>query len=76
MEKTMQSSVKYLKKKSSRPFPKLMHSNCGKIVYFSGSGIGILLYNSTYKSLEWDFSDAWDMDVFFDFEGSITLSND
>ena len=71
----MKATVTNMEKKTI-PFPKLMQSNRGKIVFFSGPCVGILLHNAQSPNLVWNFSDDWNMDAFFDFEGSITLSND
>ena len=55
-------------------YPKLMASKSGVIVLFSKHGCGTIISSGEhYECGRW--RDDWLMDVFNDFDGSITLSN-
>ena len=61
--------------KKEIPFPKLMCSTHGKIVYFKSPKEGVLLYDPNNTKTKWDYSEIWAPEKFVDFEGTITLSN-
>ena len=52
-----------------KPFPKLMISKMGTIVFFSKYDEGICIKRGKYLT-------TWDMSYFTDFTGSVTISND
>lgn len=62
-----------------KPFPKLMISKSGRIVYFISTGKGLQLNyhkDSTYEENRvpnWD--DCWDMRNFTDYNEPITIQN-
>ena len=55
-------------------YPKLMHSDKGRIVLFTERGVGVLL-NETGFDEAGHHSDEWSMSNFKDYDGSITLQN-
>lgn len=59
------------------PFPKLMQSlSSHAIVFFWESGKGTVLSSIYHKYLIGNYNEAWQMEHFVDFKGSITLEND
>ena len=73
----MNVQVKGLTPKSDKPFPKLMSTKNGYVVFFVEDGKGLCLaIPSGFQDKIGDFDEAWNMAGFTDFEGSITLSND
>lgn len=66
----------------SRPFPKLMIAtkptieDCGIIVFFTEERKGVVVYTpNEYRKIGYA-SDSFIPEVFSDFHGTITLSND
>ena len=63
--------------KKSKPFPKLMSTQSGYIVFFSKSRCGMCLHKPTNSiDVIGEYYTEYSMADFTDFEGSITLSND
>jgi hypothetical protein len=77
----MKAIVKKSTARAARPFPKLMISTKNTIVFMlEESGKGIALTKNGRTPIG-DFAgftskDNWSMELFKDFEGTITLSND
>ena len=58
-------------------YPKLMKSTVSDlVVLFNEYGSGTVVVADAFSSLGAHEDTYWDMDVFEDFHGSITLSND
>ena len=80
----MKSTITKPPVKSSRPFPKLMIDVDGDIFYMlqenaekPGRGVGILIHAVEYSGTRTGiYNDRWELHLFQDFEGEITLSND
>ena len=63
--------------KTSKPFPKLMSTKSGYIVFFSKHRCGMCLQRPTNSiDVIGEYYTEYNMDGFTDFEGSIKLSND
>jgi len=67
--------------KDIKPYPKLMISSSGTIVLFTEKSTGFLISGTSekyiYSKIEiGSFSSTWIDNVFVDYEGSVTLSND
>lgn len=60
--------------KEEKPFPKLMISTSGTIVFFEKSKIGMVVYGSVYSKIA-EYSEDWGMGLFKDYEGDVCLSN-
>lgn len=63
------------KNTTQKPFPKLMISDDGRVVYFQKPKTGVLIYEPNVTELQWDYDNSWIMECFDDFEGTIILSN-
>lgn len=61
---------------TTTPFPKLMITDDGMIVYFKQDSYGQVIHQGKGLWEEGCISGGWDMDSFHDFPGSVTLSND
>lgn len=80
----MKSTITNPPVKSSRPYPKLMIDVDGDIFYMlhenaekPGRGVGILIHTVEYSGTRTGiYNDRWELQLFQDFEGEITLSND
>jgi len=80
----MKSTITKPTPKSSRPFPKLMIDVDGDIFYMlrenaekPGKGVGILIHTAEYSNTRTGiYGDRWELHLFQDFEGEVTLSND
>jgi hypothetical protein len=84
----MKSTITKPHAKSSRPFPKLMIDVDGDIFYMLqentenprdpmlGTGSGVLIHTNCMNTRTGIYSTSWDLQLFQDFEGEITLSND
>lgn len=60
-----------------KPFPKLMCTSDGYVVFFLQKNEGICLQKAASSCDKvGNYSEGWNMDGFTDFNGSITLSND
>jgi predicted transcriptional regulator len=74
----MRVIVKNTKAESlEKPFPKMMETDDGLLVYFTEPKEGSVIQDNARKS--WSYgqeSDLWDMDYFTDFEGVVELRND
>jgi hypothetical protein len=63
--------------KQEKPFPKLMVTNEGKVVLFSENKKGMVINAiESHGEINGECYHCWDMSMFTDFEGSVTLSND
>lgn len=78
----MKSTITNPTSKSSRPFPKLMIDVDGDIFYMlqenagkPGRGVGILIHAVSAGTRTGIYCETWDLEMFEDFEGEITLSN-
>ena len=62
----------------SKPlFPRLMKSKQGSVILFINYGSGTVLYASKEGPNSFgEFSNSWNMSLFSDYHGVITLSND
>jgi len=72
-------NVQVNKPKQDKPFPKLMISKFGSVVFFRRPTYGFLLAICKDDNQEQELAqnpEGWIMEHFTDFEGSITLSND
>lgn len=58
-----------------KPFPKLMISKDGSIIFFQRESLGICLQASN-NSFFSEVSHIWDMELFQDFDGKVELEND
>lgn len=72
----MKVEVKETGKKKEKDFPKLMANEEGTVVLFTSSGKGICLVAKYEDEYVGEYSIKWNKNIFTDFEGSITLSND
>jgi hypothetical protein len=79
----MKSTITNPPTKSYRPFPKLMIDVDGDIFYMlqesdgrPGRGSGVLIHANSMNTRTGIYSSSWDLQLFQDFEGAITLSND
>jgi hypothetical protein len=77
----MKSTITNPTPKSPRPFPKLMIDVDGDIFYmFQGNagseeGSGVLIHTNCMNTKTGIYSADWDLQLFQDFEGEVTLSN-
>jgi hypothetical protein len=60
--------------KDSKPYPKLMFSQYGQVVLMHTHECGTLVNGE--RSEIGCHSESWDMGIFRDFDGSITLQNE
>ena len=63
------------------PFPKLMHWNIGGVtitvvLMYDEGGEGVVVYAKDDMNYIGEYSADWNMQVFEDFYGTLTLSND
>jgi predicted transcriptional regulator len=61
----------------AKPFPKMMETDDGLLVYFTEPDKGHVIQDNTRRS--WSYgqkSEKWSMCNFTDFEGVVELSND
>ena len=66
-----------VKTQEIKPFPKLMKEKDGAIYYFTTEGVGVPFNDSDYKGeLTHTQLKSWEMDLFTDYNGPITLQND
>ena len=73
----MKTKVIYNDEKKEKPFPKLMITDGGTLVYFKSPCVGQCLANNAGgDSSSGDISYSWLMGTFKDFNGKITLEND
>lgn len=74
----MKITVNEALQSARKPFPKLMRAKvAGEIVLFFGSGFGVRLWIKENDSRKIGYSSScWDMDIFEDFHGSLTIEND
>ena len=60
-----------VKTQEEKPFPKLMISDSGIIVYFTSNRCGIALNDELLT----DYSEEWNMQFFTDYNEPVTLQN-
>lgn len=61
------------------PFPKLMYLDIGGVmatVMYDETGKGVVVYTKDDRNYIGEYSIDWDVKVFKDFHGTLTLSND
>jgi hypothetical protein len=69
-------NVEFNQNKKQKSFPKLMISNDGQIVLFIIQSIGTVVYSNSNNCKVGYYSNAWNMDIYNDFDGEITLKNE
>lgn len=52
---------------------KLMTTNMGTVVLFSSKGCGVVVESESYEVGH--YSDEWDVEDFYPFDGTVTLDN-
>lgn len=57
------------------PFPKLMLSDTGNLVWLSKENCGMVVKSSNGEYEVGYYSETWVMPVFEDYDGQVTLSN-
>jgi len=73
----MKTEVIYNDEKQKNPFPKLMIAKTGAIVFFAKPKVGqCLLQDESGNNKIGEVFNGWNMSVFKDFDGKITLEND
>lgn len=72
----MKSTTSELKVIEPKPFPKLMEAENGTIVLFQSKENGVCVCQKIDSLFVGEYHNCWDMGVFRDYNGSVTLSND
>jgi hypothetical protein len=66
-------TVVKVEKKEVKPFPKLMKSGDGDVVFFTEPTTGMSLLTDGIN--EPFYSKNWNMDLFIDYSGELTIKN-
>ena len=76
----MKSDIAKNGTQNNLPFPKLMLLNDGDIattiVLMYATGSGVVVYTKDHRTHIGEHTTTWNMKIFEDFHGTLTLSND
>ena len=70
----MKVEVKPQNKSKSLPFPKLMTNANGTVVLFKKDECGTILKSAVSSDANGTYREDFDMELFIDFKGSITIT--